>query len=59
MRIRLHDAIDAIAELCKLDGLYKGKKVEVNVAPTSVVVVGDVPSLGKRKQEKTSEKTSR
>jgi len=44
VRIRLHDAIDAIAELCKLDGLYKGKKVEVNVAPiTSVVVVGDAP----------------
>ena len=56
MRIRLHDAIDAIVELCKLDGLYKGKKVEVNVAPiTSVAVVKGSPSPGKGKQEKTSE----
>jgi len=40
IRIRLHDAIDAIVELCKLDGAYKKKPMSVTVAPiTSVTVV--------------------
>lgn len=32
-RIRLHDAVGAITELCRLDGLFKGKSVQVQVAP--------------------------
>ena len=33
IRIRLHDAIDAIAELCRLDGSYKKPSASVTVAP--------------------------
>lgn len=32
--------IDAIVELCKLDGSYKGKKVEVSLPTITSVVVG-------------------
>jgi len=40
IRIRLRDPIDAIVELCKLDGTYKKKPMNVTVAPiTSVAVV--------------------
>ena len=42
-RIKLRDPVAAIAELCKLDNLYRNKRLEVSVAPvTSVVAVEDV-----------------
>ena len=39
IRIRLHDAIDAIAELCRLDGSYKKPGSSVTVAPIVSVSV--------------------
>ena len=42
VRLRLHDKINAIVELCRLDGSYKKPSASVTVAPiTSVVVVED------------------
>jgi len=41
MRIWLHDAIDAIVELCRLDGSYKQKPMSVAVAPITSVTVAE------------------
>lgn len=38
-RIKLRDPVDAIVELCRLEGAYKAKLREVQLAPTTRVVV--------------------
>ena len=41
-RIKLRDPVDAIVELCRLEGAYKTKPKEVHVAPITSVTAGQV-----------------
>lgn len=40
VRLRLHDKVNAIVELCRLDGSYKKPSASVTVAPITSVAVG-------------------